>query len=102
MTTSVTSSNRKTTKNTAAKSTKEKSAVYIGPSFPKGELSQYTIFSNGLPGFLMEHSKKCVALKSLVIPVERLGEAQQKLMVKGSAERTLYDTAEAYIRGGEK
>lgn len=73
--------------------------VYIGPSFPKGELSQYTVFNNGVPKFLEDHTAECAAIKSLIVPVEQLATARKNLSVTASAEHTLYAVAQAYIRG---
>lgn len=63
--------------------------VYIGPSIPN-IAKQGTVFNNGLPEALTEKAKEIPAINTLIVPVERLAQANAELAKEGSALNILF------------
>lgn len=63
--------------------------IYIGPSI-KNVASTGTVYNNGLPDVLQKETEKQQVLKSLVIPVSRLADAQKEINTPGSAMNLIY------------
>ena len=82
-----------TIKKDATKEVRKESVivVYIGPDIPG--VKQYTVFNNGLPDALKEKIKEHPFFNSLVIPVDKLANANIELAKEGSALNILYRKA---------
>ncbi|MFG6383462.1 MAG: hypothetical protein K1V96_04300 [Lachnospiraceae bacterium] len=70
---------------------KQKSMVYLGPDIPGAK--QYTIFNNGLPDVLKEKMKEHPFFYALVVPVEKMAQANAELAQEGSALHVLFEKA---------
>ncbi len=63
--------------------------IYIGPSI-KNVASTGTVYNNGLPDALQKEMERQQVLKSLVIPVSGLADAQREINTPGSAMNLIY------------
>ncbi len=63
--------------------------IYIGPTI-KGVATEGTVYNNGIPPELEEKARVVPAVKALIIPVEKLPQANTELAKKGSALSILY------------
>lgn len=68
--------------------------VYIGPSI-KNVVVTGTIYTNGLPEAVKKEMERQPALKSLLVPISGLAEAQKELNIPGSAMATIYKKVKA-------
>lgn len=67
--------------------------VYIGPSFPNGELKENVVLEGSFSEileFLDDTLKKYPQIKQLIIPVNRLGEYLQKVKSSGNIINRYY------------
>ena len=64
--------------------------VYIGPTLLLRGLVQFTVYSGGIPAFVVEQQ-----LRDLFVPVSRFSEARVALDVKGSVEWIAFQAAVA-------
>lgn len=76
-------------KKEAENTDKKETLVYIGASL-KNIVQSNTTFINGIPEALKEKIKEYPFLKKLLIPLEKMPEANQKLREKESALSMLY------------
>ena len=65
--------------------------VYIGPDIPGAK--QYTTYNNGLPDALKDRAKAQPFFNSLIVPVERLAQANAELAKEGSALSVFFKRA---------
>ena len=65
--------------------------VYIGPDIPGAK--QYTTYNNGLPDALKDRVKTQPFFNSLIVPVERLAQANAELAKEGSALSVFFKRA---------
>ena len=76
----------------AAPTTQEaETVVYIGPDIPGAK--QYTTYNNGLPDALKDRAKAQPFFNSLIVPVERLAQANAELAKEGSALSVFFKRA---------
>lgn len=66
-------------------------AVYIGPTI-RNVITAGTVFNNGLPDRLQKMTETVPAVKSLIVPLDRLAEVQKELKKTGSALQVIYQT----------
>lgn len=78
----------------------KEAVIYIGQSLSSGILQQYSVFNNGIPAHLDPYIEKCPAIKQLIIPISKLAEAKNSLLVTGSRENVLNQQIQTYVRGG--
>lgn len=76
-------------------------AIYVGPNLPGGKLSRYTVFKNGA---MMPHVAKLIeanpAIKSLIVPVSKLAETEQKLQDSSSVVASRYaELSKTFAKG---
>lgn len=76
-------------------------AIYIGPNLPGGQLSRYTVFKNGV---MMPHVVKLIEanpeIKSLIVPVSKLAETEQKLQDPASVVASRYaQISKTFVKG---
>lgn len=64
---------------------KPAAVVYVGRSALSGRLSQYRIYTNGIPEHLNGLIEQYPFIKNLFVPVAELATARQQLATKGSA-----------------
>lgn len=76
--------------------------IYVGESLPNGVLSQYNIFTNGVPTILEEDIKKCPAIKQLMVPISALNETRSQMEKQGSMEHTLNGQILQYVLGSDR
>lgn len=81
--------------------TKRGLVIYIGPTIP-GAVAQNTVFNNGITAALAEEAEKLPAIKSLIVPVEKLAAAQKEIKINNSALTVCYRMVEDYIKKGER
>ena len=81
------------TKKAAAKEEmqKKEKVVYIGPDIYGSK--QYTVFNNGLPDVLKKKIQEQPFFRSLIVPVEKLAQANMELAKEGSVLNILYQKA---------
>ncbi len=81
------------TKKAAAKEEMQKQeiVVYIGPDISGAK--QYTVFNNGLPDVLKKKIQEQPFFRSLIVPVEKLAQANMELAKEGSVLNILYQKA---------
>lgn len=84
---------KQTVRKETAKRIPEKTGtvVYIGPDIPGAK--QYTTYNAGLPDVLKEKIKKYPYFECLIVPVEKLSQANAELAMEGSALSLLYRKA---------
>lgn len=58
--------------------------VYVGPSLPKGVLTQFTVFRGEFPPHIAALMGKSESLKHLMVPVAKLSQARKEVMTSGS------------------
>lgn len=75
--------------------------MYIGPTFKRDGITQFSTFINGLPKALTEHIEKCPEINVLIVPLADLVAARGRLSTVGSVEHTIYTKVVNYINGGE-
>lgn len=75
--------------------TKAETMVYIGPDLAL--VPQFSVFSNGVPSYLVHEIEKRPVLGQLLVPVKSLSAAQEKLKVIGSKEYVLYQEAQKQV-----
>ncbi|TCI25570.1 hypothetical protein EVJ32_09620 [Exiguobacterium sp. SH5S4] len=69
--------------------------VYIGP--PLKTVSQFAVFSNGLPESLELARVECPAIGGLIIPTKDLNEATIALKRTGSKESILFEQVKKHL-----
>ena len=84
---------KQTPKKAAAKAPEKQPGivVYIGPDIPGAK--QYTTYNNGLPDALKDRAKAQPFFSSLIVPVERLAQANAELAKEGSALSVFFKRA---------
>ncbi len=81
-----------------SKKKKLETLVYCGPSI-NGELPQFAIFNNGIPGRLDKRIKECPSIKSMFYPSLKLSEVRARLQTQGTRENSLYKKITNYLKG---
>lgn len=82
-----------------AKKAKETNRViYIGPNLPKGKLTTFTVFSDGLPTHLTDVFSKYPEITHLFIKTSELTEKIKQRDTKGTPLNIFYTT----IKEGRK
>ncbi|MCZ8520128.1 MULTISPECIES: hypothetical protein [Paenibacillus] len=64
--------------------------IYIGPNLPGGRLTQYTVFSDGIPEYLVDLTEAHPEIKELTVPVTELARVQANISTPGTTEYTAY------------
>ena len=85
---------KETNKAQASQEEKKKQKIYIGPTL-RGMVCG-TVLTNGFPPAFLEASKRCPVLMELVVPVNRLPQANRELTVPDSALSRFYRIAMEY------
>lgn len=76
-------------------------SIYIGPTLPDGKLIRSTVFKAGkLPAHVQHLLNDCAALKSLIVPVSKLAQAEAKLRQTASVERARFEEARKHFSKG--
>ena len=73
--------------------------VYCGPAI-RGIAAQYTAFSGGLPAAITAQCEKTPALRSLLVPPEKLAETRAALRDPDSVACMIYASVLESIRKG--
>ena len=71
--------------------------AYIGPSI-QGVVSKNTVLNNGLTKVLEEKCKEIPAIRSMIVPVEKLAYARMDADIKGSNINICYEEVLKKIR----
>ncbi|RNB72173.1 hypothetical protein [Brevibacillus panacihumi] len=71
--------------------------IYIGPNLSGGRLARHTVFRGSIPKYLDDLQKQ-PAFRDLLVPLERLSEAQSRVIQPGTAEYLAYQA----LSGKEK
>lgn len=70
-----------------------KTVMYVGPTI-RGVAAEGSLFKNGLPELLKNEMEKQPAIRDLIVPVDRLAEANKELAMPGSALAAVYRKVE--------
>lgn len=90
------SEGKRTPKQAKATTAKPVPMIYVGPSLEKGALTQYTVFSGGLPVTLDHLKEKYPQLTDLIVPVSELANTKKRIATPGAYEQVAYEA----LRGG--
>lgn len=66
-----------------------KTVMYVGPTI-RGVAAAGSLFKNGLPELLKREMEKQPAIRDLIVPVDRLAEANKELAMPDSALAAVY------------
>ena len=66
----------------------QKPKMYIGRSLPG--LAQYTVFSGEIPQYVAAMAEKSPEILGLIVEIDKVQEARQKVQEKGSLLNQLY------------
>lgn len=88
---------KSTTKKVKHTKAKPQPMIYVGPSLERGALTQYKVFSGGLPETLEELKEKYPQLTDLIVPVADLSYTQKRIATPGTFEQVAYESIK---RGG--
>lgn len=94
-------SNEKAFKSKKMVAESKEKLIYLGPSI-KDKIMGNTIFSNGISKELKEISKEIPAIKSLIVPINKLSKVRKELQEKDSVISICYQKVTDFlIRKGE-
>lgn len=80
-----------------SKETPAEPLIYCGPSFPGGELQQFSIYKNGIPKNVEEIKKECPAITHLFKPVSQLAATRVNFGKVGSRDHQLFSAVTNYL-----
>ncbi|OBZ08926.1 hypothetical protein A8L34_22505 [Bacillus sp. FJAT-27264] len=69
---------------------KDNSQIYLGPNLPGGRLLQSTVFREGIPAYLEPLLTERPEVKDLIIPLDEMIGAQQRILQTGTLEHVAY------------
>lgn len=65
--------------------------IYVGPNLPGGRLSRFTVFREGVPQYLDDVLEQQPAVKSLIIPVNEMSAALNRVGTAGTLEHRAFE-----------
>ena len=64
--------------------------IYVGPNIIAFALMKYQVFKGGLPPYVLRAVEKIPEIEGLIVPVEELEAAKQKVNRPGTNESRLF------------
>lgn len=73
--------------------------IYIGPSLPRANLMQYTVFADGYPAYLDALLRAHPKLKEFMVPTSQTQQARREILKSGTRLNALAKDLAAEFKG---
>lgn len=94
-----TTKTKKTVAKTPVPAAKKEALIYVGPTLRGGVLSRYSVFKHGeLPPHVKEIADEHKCIKSLLVPVSKLAQIENRLLDKTSVEAVRFAEAQTVFK----